>query len=80
MFNWKISRPFNFSGKSDFSVITTTTMLTFFAFLGMESATIPSGSVKRFCDNRKKSYDFRDASHRRYLYHQLSIYHGHHPS
>lgn len=38
--------PFNLSGESDLSVITTTTMLTFFAFLGMESATIPSGSVK----------------------------------
>ena len=38
--------PFNLTGESDFSVITTTTMLTFFAFLGMESATIPSGSVQ----------------------------------
>ena len=38
--------PFNLTAESDFSVITTTTMLTFFAFLGMESATIPSGSVQ----------------------------------
>ena len=38
--------PFNLTGESDFSVITTTAMLTFFAFLGMESATIPSGSVQ----------------------------------
>ncbi len=38
--------PYNLTEKSDFSVITTTTVLTFFAFLGMESATIPSGSVQ----------------------------------
>ena len=38
--------PFNLSGESSFSAIMTTTVLTFFAFLGMESATIPSGSVK----------------------------------
>ena len=37
--------PFNASGTSDFSVITATTTLTFFAFLGIECATIPSGSV-----------------------------------
>lgn len=38
--------PFNYSGESTFSAITTTTLLTFFAFLGMESATIPSGRVR----------------------------------
>jgi len=38
--------PYNLTEESDFSVITTTTVLTFFAFLGMESATIPSGSVQ----------------------------------
>ena len=37
--------PFNASGTSDFSAITATTTLTFFAFLGVECATIPSGSV-----------------------------------
>ncbi|MFM9911877.1 MAG: amino acid permease [Chitinophagaceae bacterium] len=37
--------PFNTSGVSDFSAITTTATLTFFAFLGLECATIPSGSV-----------------------------------
>ncbi len=37
--------PFNTSGSSTFSAITTTTTLTFFAFLGIECATIPSGSV-----------------------------------
>ncbi|MBC7885014.1 MAG: amino acid permease [Saprospiraceae bacterium] len=37
--------PFNMSGTSDFSAITATATLTFFAFLGMECATIPSSSV-----------------------------------
>lgn len=37
--------PFNISGDSDFAAITTTATLTFFAFLGFECATIPSGSV-----------------------------------
>ncbi len=37
---------FNISGTSDFAAITTTTMLTLFAYLGMESATIPSKKIK----------------------------------
>lgn len=37
--------PFNASGVSDFSAITSTATYTFFAFLGIECATIPSGSV-----------------------------------
>jgi basic amino acid/polyamine antiporter, APA family len=37
--------PFNTSGHSDFSAITATATFTFFAFLGLECATIPSGSV-----------------------------------
>jgi APA family basic amino acid/polyamine antiporter len=37
--------PFNASGTSDFTAITATTAFTFFAFLGLECATIPSGSV-----------------------------------
>jgi len=37
--------PFNVSGVSDFSAITSTATYTFFAFLGIECATIPSGSV-----------------------------------
>lgn len=37
--------PFNVSGVSDFSAITDTAAYTFFAFLGIECATIPSGSV-----------------------------------
>ena len=37
--------PFNMSGTSDFAAITATATLTFFAFLGMECATIPSSSV-----------------------------------
>ncbi len=37
--------PFNTSGTSDLTALTATTTLTFFAFLGIECATIPSGSV-----------------------------------
>lgn len=37
--------PFNTSGYSDFGAITATATYTFFAFLGLECATIPSGSV-----------------------------------
>lgn len=43
--------PFNASGTSHLSAITATTTLTFFAFLGIECATIPSGSV----DNPEKT-------------------------
>jgi APA family basic amino acid/polyamine antiporter len=50
--------PFNLSGESDFSVITTTTVLTFFAFLGMESATIPSGSVQDSATTVRKATIF----------------------
>ena len=38
--------PFNISGTSDFSAITATATLTLFAFLGIESATIPAESIK----------------------------------
>lgn len=38
--------PFNISDKSNFTAIIETTTLTLFAFLGMESATIPSENVK----------------------------------
>lgn len=38
-------KEFNISKMSDFSAITATTTLTLFAYLGMESATIPSESV-----------------------------------
>lgn len=38
--------PFNASGESSFSAITTTATLTLFAFLGLESATIPSENIK----------------------------------
>ena len=38
--------PFNSSGESSFSAITTTATLTLFAFLGLESATIPSENIK----------------------------------
>ena len=38
--------PFNLSGGSGFSAITATATLTLWAFLGLESATIPSGEIK----------------------------------
>jgi APA family basic amino acid/polyamine antiporter len=38
--------PFNTSGESNLSAITTTATLTLFAFLGLESATVPSGNIK----------------------------------
>ncbi len=37
---------FNISGVSNFSAITATATLTLFAFLGLESATIPSGDIE----------------------------------
>ena len=42
---WNNFLPFNSSGTSSIAAITATTTLTFFAFLGIECATIPSGSV-----------------------------------
>lgn len=39
-------QPFNISGKSDLYAIVTTTTLTLFAFLGIESATIPADNIK----------------------------------
>lgn len=38
--------PFNASSESTWSALSSTTTLTLFAFLGLESATIPSGNVK----------------------------------
>ncbi len=43
--HWNNFLPFNAGGKSDFAAISATTTYTFFAFLGLECATIPSGSV-----------------------------------
>ena len=48
---WNNFLPFNASGTSTLSAITASTTLTFFAFLGIECATIPSGSV----DNPEKT-------------------------
>lgn len=42
---WHNFLPLNASGLSNFSAITEATTLAFFAFLGVECATIPSGSV-----------------------------------
>jgi APA family basic amino acid/polyamine antiporter len=50
-FDSKNFAAFNTSGTSFFSAITATTTLTFFAFLGLECATIPSSSV----DNPEKT-------------------------
>lgn len=38
-------RPFNLSGQSNFSAISSTAAMTLYAFLGLECATIPAGSV-----------------------------------
>jgi APA family basic amino acid/polyamine antiporter len=43
--HWSNFLPFNSSGTSSIAAITATITLTFFAFLGIECATIPSGSV-----------------------------------
>ncbi len=47
--------PLNLSTESNFSAIATTTTLTFFAFLGMESATIPSASVENSASTIRKA-------------------------
>jgi APA family basic amino acid/polyamine antiporter len=47
--------PINISGESSFSAITITTTLTLFAFLGMESATIPSKNIKNAATTIKKA-------------------------
>jgi basic amino acid/polyamine antiporter, APA family len=44
--HWENFLPFNASGKSGIAAISATATYTFFAFLGLECATIPSGSVK----------------------------------
>ena len=44
--DFKNYTPFNMSEVSNFSAITATATLTLFAFLGLESATIPSGNIK----------------------------------
>ena len=50
--------PLNLSTESNFSAIATTTTLTFFAFLGMESATIPSASVENSSSTIRKATIF----------------------
>lgn len=47
--------PFNLSGESSWSAITTTTTLTLFAFLGMESASIPSKDVDNAASTIKRA-------------------------
>jgi APA family basic amino acid/polyamine antiporter len=47
--------PFNMSGTSSWQAITATTTLTFFAFLGIECATIPSSSVDNPGENISKA-------------------------
>ncbi len=43
--NWDNFFPFNISGESHFSAITATATLTLWAFLGLESATIPADNI-----------------------------------
>jgi APA family basic amino acid/polyamine antiporter len=43
---WENFTPFNMSGTSSLTAITATATLTFFAYLGIECATIPSGNVE----------------------------------
>ena len=50
--------PFNKSGTSNWQAITATTTLTFFAFLGIECATIPSSSVDNPGQNISKATMF----------------------
>lgn len=50
--------PLNLSKESSSSAIATTTTLTFFAFLGMESATIPSSSVDNASTTIRKATIF----------------------
>ncbi len=50
--------PFNKSGTSSWQAITATTTLTFFAFLGIECATIPSSSVDNPGQNISKATMF----------------------
>lgn len=49
--DWQYFIPFNRSGESTFSAITSTATLTLWAYLGMESATIPANNV----DNPEKT-------------------------
>jgi len=44
---WKNFAPFNVSGTSTFSAVSATAALTLWAFLGLESATIPADSVEQ---------------------------------
>jgi len=44
-FNPDYFRPFNLSGESNLSAIASTVTITLFAYLGIESATIPAGNV-----------------------------------
>jgi len=43
---WSHFRPFNLSGQPEFAAITATASLTLWAFLGMESATVPAEEVR----------------------------------
>ena len=48
-------KPMNLSGESNFMAITATTTLTLFAFLGIESATIPADNIKNPTQNIPKA-------------------------
>ena len=50
--------PINISNETDFRAITITTTLTFFAFLGLESATVPDYKVQNAKENVSKSTSY----------------------
>ncbi|WP_338218510.1 APC family permease [Algoriphagus sp. oki45] len=44
--DWSHFQPMNLSGESDFQALTTASVLCFFAFMGIEAATIPAENIK----------------------------------
>jgi APA family basic amino acid/polyamine antiporter len=46
LFDWNVFPEFNITGKSDFEVFPIVCVMTLYAFLGIESATIPANSIK----------------------------------
>ena len=57
-FNLENFFPLNISMKTNFEAITVSTTLTFFAFLGIESATVPEGKIKNPIENVSKATSF----------------------
>ena len=57
-FNLENFFPLNISMKTNFEAITVSTTLTFFAFLGIESATVPEGKIKNPIENVSKATSY----------------------